>query len=256
MRSGSQVAQVMEAGQGSQVLFLHGTFGMPWDPFLDLLSQNRQVVAPVHPGFRDVDAPESLSDLNDLVVYYLDLLDELKLHRVPVVGHSFGGMIAAELAAIQPDRFTCLVLISPLGLWNQSYPVADFFAVEPKDLPSMLFYDPVGALERKAINIPEQGPAMIAFMLERARSMATAARFLWPIPDKGLRKRIHRIAAPTLLVWGRGDRVCPPEYAQEFRGLISDSQVEMIEKAGHMVHLEQPRALADAVTRFLEANGY
>lgn len=251
VRAGGLVAEVIDEGRGSPVLFLHGTFGLRWGEMLGSLSARRRVVAPVLPGYGDVAAPESLLDIHDLVYYYLDLLDELRLSGIPVVGHSFGGMVAAELAAAQPDRFTKLVLISPLGLWDAAHPVADFFAVEPKDLPVLLFHDPESAAALEAVKIPTEGDELISVMLERAKSLATAARYLWPIPDKGLKKRIHRVKAPTLLVWGRSDKLCPPIYARQFQALIAGSQVKFVENAGHLSDLEQPRSVANAVEKFL-----
>lgn len=251
IRSGVFRTQVLEGGDGSGLLFLHGSWGLAWDNFLDSLSMSSRVIAPVHPGYGDSSGGERLLDLQDLVVYYLDLLDELGVENVPLVGHSLGAMIGAELAAIQPDRFTKLALIAPLGLWDPTRPVMDFFALEPKDVAPALFHDPEAPSAAAFARVPKEGEEMIAFMLERAKSMATAARYLWPIPDRRLNTRLHRIHAPTLLVWGRSDRVCPPGYSADFQRLIPAAEVAFIDQAGHMPHLEQPERLADVVRAFL-----
>jgi pimeloyl-ACP methyl ester carboxylesterase len=82
-------------------------------------------------------------------------------------------------------------------------------------------------------------------------SQACTGKFVWPIPDKGLKKRIHRMVAPTLIVWGAQDRVIPSAYASEFQGRISNSKVELIGGAGHLPHLEQPEIVANLVRSFL-----
>jgi pimeloyl-ACP methyl ester carboxylesterase len=88
-------------------------------------------------------------------------------------------------------------------------------------------------------------------MLERAQSMAAAARYLWPIPDRGLSKRLHRVAAPTLIIWGQNDRVVPPAYGAEWQRRIPGSRLVIRQDAGHLPHVEQPAALAELTNAFL-----
>ena len=86
-------------------------------------------------------------------------------------------------------------------------------------------------------------------------AMGATGKFIWPIPDKGLKKRIHRVKAPTLLIWGAEDRIVPPIYAEEFLRHIAGAQIETVEKAGHAPHLEQPAAVAGLVREFLRPHG-
>ena len=81
-------------------------------------------------------------------------------------------------------------------------------------------------------------------------SQACTGKFVWPLPDRGLKHRIHRIAAPTLIVWGQADRVIDPVYAQEFAKRIAGAKPLMIESAGHLPHLEKLDAVAKAVEEF------
>jgi pimeloyl-ACP methyl ester carboxylesterase len=81
--------------------------------------------------------------------------------------------------------------------------------------------------------------------------MGATGKFIWPIPDKGLKKRIHRVAAPTLVVWGKEDRLVPPVYAEEFAGRIRGARVQMVDAAGHAPHLEQPEKVARMITDFV-----
>jgi pimeloyl-ACP methyl ester carboxylesterase len=243
------------AGDGPPVVFLHGAAGLTWDDFLDRLAQRFTVYAPEHPGtsIGNPDAIHPLDNLWDLVLYYAELFDRLGLRAPAVVGHSFGGMVAAELAATCPERVGKLVLISPIGLWRDDAPIQNWMIVTPAtDLPSYFFYDPAGPVARKMLGLPEDPALRQAAQLQMIWSMACTGKFVWPIPDKGLKKRIHRISAPALLVWGRQDRLVPPVYAQEFAGRIAGSRVELVEPAGHMPQLEQLEKVAALTAQFLE----
>jgi len=251
VRNGAFSTEVWEAGAGDPVLYLHGEGRPTWTPFLDTLADRYRVIAPLHPGYGESTGNDQLGDLPDLIYYYLDLLDTLGLRGLPLIGHGLGGMFAAELAAVQPERFTALVLVAPMGLWLQDDPVQDFFAMTPPVLSAALYHDPDSPVARAAAEIPTEGDALIAYHLERAKSMATAAKYLWPIPNRGLAKRVHRIAAPTLIVWGEGDKIASPRYAEAFREKIDGSRVVLIPACGHLPHEEQPGRLAEAVLPFL-----
>jgi pimeloyl-ACP methyl ester carboxylesterase len=254
VRNGMFETEVIEDGSGPPLLLLHGVNGVrPGDPFLARLAERHRVIAPVLPGFGDSSGTEHLLDLHDLLYYELDLLDTLGLRGLPVVGHSLGAMVAAELAAVQPDRIRALALIAPMGLWNPEYPVADFFAMSPAQLAAATYHDPESAVAQAARRPPEDNEAYIAFMLDRAKALATAAKYLWPIPNRGLAKRLHRVSAPTLLVWGESDRIVPPRYADDFRAAIAGARVEVIPEAGHLPQVEQPDRLAEAIEQFLSA---
>jgi pimeloyl-ACP methyl ester carboxylesterase len=82
-------------------------------------------------------------------------------------------------------------------------------------------------------------------------AMGATGKFIWPLPDKGLKKRIHRVTAPTLLVWGKEDRLVPPVYADEFVRRLPAARLQTVEGAGHAPHLEQPAVVARAVRDFL-----
>ena len=121
-------ANVKVAGSGPPVVFFHGAFGLQWDAFLDGLAQTHTVYAPEHPGTTP-GAPDSIKPIDtlwDLVLYYYELLDELGLDSPVIVGHSFGGMVAAEVAATNPRRVSKLVLIDPVGLWRDDTPVTNW----------------------------------------------------------------------------------------------------------------------------------
>jgi pimeloyl-ACP methyl ester carboxylesterase len=255
VRDGAFDIEVREAGSGTPVLFLHGEGGPGWTPFHDAITEQYRVIAPAHPGYGTSTGSEQLQDLPDLIYYYLDFLDQLGLRGLPLIGHGLGGMIAAELAAVQPERFTALELIAPMGLWLADDPVQDFFVMPPAELAAALYHDPDAPAARAAAQTPTEGDALIEFHLERAKSMATAAKYLWPIPNRGLAKRLHRVAAPTLIVWGASDRIASPRYAEAFRQRIAGARVEIVEQAGHLPQVEQPARLAEVTSFFLAVAG-
>jgi len=241
------VTHLLVAGDGPPLLFLHGAGGLFWDPFLDGLARRFTVYAPEHPGSGQSVGLDELHDIWDLVLYYNDLLDALSLSAVAVVGHSFGGMVAAELAANNPDRVSRLVLIAPIGLWRDDAPIPDIAGISPAKLPGLILADPAGPLAA-FLTPPADDPQAL---FQAAMRMASILHFIWPIPDKGLARRIHRVQAPTLVVWGREDRLVPPVYANEFASRLRAADIAMIDDAGHLPHLEQGDIVRDRVLAFL-----
>jgi pimeloyl-ACP methyl ester carboxylesterase len=166
-------------------------------------------------------------------------------------------MVAAEVAATNPERVGRLVLIDAIGLWRDDYPVRTWMATPGNaDLPKYLFADQNGPLAQMmtaaATNAMQNGgEAAVEGMIQMMWSLACAAKFVWPIPDKGLKKRLHRIKAPTLIVWGKQDGLSPPVYADEFAQRIRGSRVEMIDNAGHLPQLEQMVTVTELIEHFL-----
>lgn len=247
-------AHVKQAGAGPPLVFIHGAYGLRWDPFLDLLAQTHTVYAPEHPGTSagDPDAIQALDDLWDLVLYYDELFDRLGLDAPALVGHSFGAMVAAEVAATHRRRTSALVLISPIGLWRDDAPVQNWMALAPDVLVKAVCHDPEGPIAKAAFALPEDPQAQIDAIVQLTWTLGCTGKFVWPIPDKGLKKRLHRIQARTLIVWGRQDGLVPPVYADEFRQRIAGSRVEMVDRAAHLPHLEQMGVVGPAVQAFLK----
>lgn len=247
-------SRVQIAGQGPPLVFLHGATGLKWDDFLDGLSQTHTVYAPEHPGTTpgDPDAIKPLDDLWDLVLYYYELFDQLELESPTVVGHSFGGMVAAEIAATDPKRVGKLVLLSPIGLWRDDAPVKNWMSMAPDDLTKELFYEPEGAVAKQVLAEPEDPEERLTARIQNTWNLGCTGKFTWPIPDKGLKKRMHRIQAPTLVVWGQQDGLVPAIYAQEFTGRIAGSRSLIVERAAHVPHLEQLATVSQAVQDFLK----
>jgi pimeloyl-ACP methyl ester carboxylesterase len=252
--NGQIQARVKIAGEGPPLVFLHGAFGLTWDAFLEALAQHHTVYAPEHPGTSpgDPDAIKALDDLWDLVLYYDELFDRLGLEVPAVVGHSFGGMVAAEIAATFARRVNRLVLISPLGLWRDDTPVPNVLAMAPDAMAKALFYGPTGPIATQTLALPGDPEAQIDAQIQRTWTLGCVGKFIWPLPDRGLKKRLHRIQAPTLIIWGQQDGLVPPIYAQEFANQITPAQVHILEQAAHMPHLEQLATVSSMVQGFLK----
>lgn len=247
VRLGSGRMQVVySAGEGPPLVWLHSLYGVEADgPVIDDLAENFSVYAPLAPGFADLAELDDIRDIHDLALHYDDMLEALGLQTASVAGHSFGAMIAAELAAHSPARVSRLVLASPLGLWNDAYPVADLFGVLQSEVAGMLYAD---ASLTVGGGVKPDLEALIAL----TQGMTTVARFLWPIPDRGLSRRLHRVRAPTLVIHGALDRFVPAQYAEEFVARLSDASKRIIPGAGHMLTVEALDQTLAAIEQFLK----
>jgi pimeloyl-ACP methyl ester carboxylesterase len=246
--------KVQIAGSGPPVVFLHGAYGLDWDPFLDGLAENFTVYAPEHPGTTagDPDGIKALDNLWDLVLYYDELFEQLGLQNPTLIGHSFGGMVGAEIAACYPQRVGKLVLLSPVGLWRDDSPVKNWMILPMEEVVQAAFSDPSSPLAQQLLHVPEDERAAQDAQIRLTWALACTGKFIWPIPDKGLKKRIHRIAAPTLIVWGTEDKLVPPAYAEEFGSRIAGSQIAMVEQAAHVPQLEQLGRVSGLVRDFIQ----
>ncbi len=242
-------------GAGPALVFFHGPWGLSWGPFLDALARSFTVYAPEHPGTTpdEPDAIQHVDHLWDLVLCYDELFGQLGLRDAVLAGHSFGAMVACEVAAMRPERVKRLVLIDPIGLWRDDAPVINWMLLSPAEMPSYVFREPDGAAAKALFSIPEDPEEAALARTRLTWAMGATGKFMWPIPDKGLKKRIHRVSAPTLLVWGEHDRLVPRAYPKEFAGRIRDTRLELVAGAGHAPHLEQPDAAARVVQAFLKA---
>ena len=250
VRVNGEPCRAWERGEGEPLGVLAGLGGCArWTAFLERLAATRRVVVPSLPGFPGATGHDRLDDLADWVAATLDLLEGADLRGADLVGLSVGGALAAEAAAFSPGLARRLVLVSPYGLFDESEPVADVWAQRPEELPALLAADP-GKLVAELL--PPEGVDLVDWQILHVRAMEAAARLLWPTGDLGLRKRLHRIGVPTLLVWGGADRVVPVGYAKRWAaGLGGPSEIRVLEGAGHRVDLDAPDALADAILRFL-----
>jgi pimeloyl-ACP methyl ester carboxylesterase len=244
---------LLRGGTGEPVLFLHAAGGAgSWLPFHEMLAaRGFEVIAPDHPGFGKSDEFPEVEAIDDLVFHYLDVLDALGLDRPHVVGASFGGWIAAELALYLPQRVASLTLLSAAGLRLPEHPVTDLFLLPPARLPATLFHNPPPAAPVPPPGTPPDLDAVIAAYRE-----ATAlARFSW-VPffsDPKLDRRLRRITAPTLVVAPSDDRVIPIEHAQRYAERIPNATYTEVPDCGHAMYFERPAEFTARVAAFLNA---
>jgi pimeloyl-ACP methyl ester carboxylesterase len=250
--------RVQSKGAGPALVFFHGPWGLTWDPFLDELARSFTVYAPEHPGTTP-DAPDDVYHLDglwDLVLCYEEVLESLGLEQAILVGHSFGGMVACELAAAYPRRASRLTLIDPIGFWRDADRVTNWMMLDPARLRDSIFHNPGGEAAKRMFGIAADPDAAAAARVRLMWAMGATGKFIWPIPDKGLKKRIHRVKAPTLIIWGKEDRLVPPVYADEFSRRIPGARVQTVDGAGHAPQLEQPEKVARMVADLLSPGAW
>ena len=245
--------RVLEGGSGAPIVFFHGAGGLLTDnPFLDQLAARYHVFAPELPGYGESTGEDLLEDMLDFTLHGGDVVAALGLTKPHLIGHSMGGMIAAEMAAIAPNDIGKLVLAAAAGLWIEEHPIPDIFALLPGQLVELLFQDPAkgqllltGGADFSDMEVFKE------FYLAQQRRLAMAGKILFPIPNRRVSKRLYRITAPTLILWGEGDRLIVPAYAERWAALIPGAKVEMVPDAAHMLPYEQPQAFVSAVSRLL-----
>jgi len=247
--SGDEV-HLLRGGEGPPLLFLHAAGGSGiWLPVHARLAESFTVYAPDHPGFGGSGEFPAIGDVQDLAFHYVDLIATLGLERPTVVGTSFGGWVAAELAAYRPETIGALVLVAPIGLYVDGHPIADLFIKSPPETFAALFKDPQAA----AGLFPAEPD--LDFILAMARDEAAFARFAWApfCHDPRLPRLLPRITAPTLVLWGEDDAVVPRAHVERYVELIPDARLEVIPDCGHAASLERPDDVASAAGRFVPA---
>jgi pimeloyl-ACP methyl ester carboxylesterase len=244
--------EIMERGQGRPLLFLHPEIGIEAsDPVLELLAARTRLIVPTHPGFGSSEVPQSFNTIDDLAYFYLDLMDQLDLADIALVGVSLGGWIAAEIAIKSSARISHLILANPVGIKvgsREQRDIADFFAMTEADFLELAYHDPnVGRRDYKSL--PELQ------VRNAARNREATARYAWSpfMHDPKLKGRLHHIRMPTLFLWGRSDRVVSEEYGRAYCAAVPGARFECIERAGHFPHLEQPDEFTQKIFAFIEA---
>jgi pimeloyl-ACP methyl ester carboxylesterase len=247
-RNGAVKTRVLIAGDGPPLVYLHGMEGLQWDGFLDGLADTFTVHAIEHVGSGESTGLEDLYDFWDLVSHYEEAFDELNLSTTTLIGHSFGGMVAAEVGAHLRRRISSLVLMAPLGLWDDDHPVAEIDAIERSKRPDVLLADSSRPLPK--LISPDFNDHEALFHADL--NSASINQFTWPIPDKGLSRRLYRITAHTLLLWGAQDRIVDPFYAGVFAAKIPDTTTVVLPDIGHLLQLESPDTVLSSVVDFLQ----
>jgi pimeloyl-ACP methyl ester carboxylesterase len=246
--------RVLTGGEGDDVVYFHGMGGID-EPIVGRLAERYRVHAPELPGFGESTGEELLEDMLDFALHGWDVVDAIlgDDSRPHLVAHSMGAMIAGEMACIANGRTQKLALVSPSGLWIDEHPIPDVFGMLPHQLPKVLFHDPEqGAKSMTRGSDFTDQDALLDFFIGNAKRLGTAGKILFPIPNRRLSKRLYRLTAETLLVWGESDQLLPTgPYAARWQELVPHAQLVTIPEAGHMATVEQTEAVATAIEKFL-----
>jgi pimeloyl-ACP methyl ester carboxylesterase len=250
MRLGDFDVRVWSGGAGPPLVYLHGFEHHPGAaPYLRRLSQSRHVLAPEHPGFGASTGFERLTDLQDLILYYRALIESWGRGPVDVIGHCLGGMFAAELAVLAPQLVRGLVLVDPYGLWLDADPLPDPFLLAPAALAAVKWRDPACANGETTAFDPALGDTAAEF---RTINLTAASKFMWPIPDRGLARRLPYLTAPTLVIHGEADGLTPPSYEAAWAAALPHARTAVIAWAGHLPMVEAEDVFIGLVEDFLE----
>jgi len=241
------------AGNGPPLLFLHGGDYVAQNrAFLDRLARRWRVVAPRHPGFGATPRPEWFRTVHDIAYLYLDLLDRLALTDTLLVGSSFGGWIALEIAVRSEARLGRIALIDSLGLklgGREERDIADIYALPAEEVLRRSFVEPVQI-------VPDYAKLDDAELLAIARDREATALYGWRpyMHDPALAHWLHRITRPSLVLWGEEDGVVTPAYGERLAAALPNSRFERIAQAAHYPQIEQPDKVAAAIERFAAEN--
>ncbi len=242
-------ARCLRKGAGPAVLFLHGASGLPvWGPFFEALSQSHEVIALEHPGFGKTEAPAWIRTIADMAVHYLDVIDALGRKELHVVGHSLGGWIAAEAAARNCTGMKSLTLMSPAGLRVKGVPSGDNFIWGPEETVRNLVCDPALADLMLSREISDEEADIQLTNRFMTAKLGWEPRWYNP----ALEGWLHRIAVPTQIVWGDSDKLFPAAYGALWRQRIPNSVLTVIERCGHLPHVEKAGPVAECVGRFID----
>ena len=252
LRCNGAEVRVWEQGGGQPVVFLAGFGGLPkWIPFLDRLAETRRVIVPSLPGFPGAEGHDRLDDLSDWTATTLEILEGATDGPFGLIASSVSVPLALEAAAMQRQRINRLVLIGPFGIHDGRPGAIDLWAQRPgsKSYPPLLCAHPerYAALWQKPDDMDE-----IEWRVMEMRAREAAARYLWPLNDTGILKRAYRLTQPMLLIRGTLDRLVPRASLEQLQAATAgEAVIHEVADAGHLVELDQPKALAGLVNQFL-----
>jgi pimeloyl-ACP methyl ester carboxylesterase len=242
---------VVRSGAGKTLLFLHSVDGVnPELPWFRELSQSFEIVAPWHPGFGHSELPREFRTIGDLAYFYLEAFRELGIEDAVLVGSSFGGWLAAEIAVTCSHRLDRLVLVDALGIKvsdRETPDILDVFNTLPREVHRRSWHDPVKWA-------PDFDGMTDDELVVHHRSWESLCLYGWHpyMYNPKLRGWLGRISVPTLVLWGESDGLVPPAYGRAYAAEIPGARFATIPGAGHHPHVEQPEAFVDRVIGFAQ----
>jgi pimeloyl-ACP methyl ester carboxylesterase len=242
--------QLTIGGDGPPLLYLHSASGeTEWMPFHAELAKHFTVYLPAHPGFADSKGLEQTRDIYDLAWHYVDLIQELKLGPVPIVGFSLGGWTGVELAILRPQLVKKLVMVAAAGVRVPDAPMGELFIDNLDKLKKLLFFDQNDPSIPQAMPTSLDDPRIVMWL----RAREATARIAWNpyLHNPRLPQHLRRVECPTLLLWGRHDKLLPLGMGQYYAKEIPGARLEVFENCGHMLPFEKPQQFAEKTVAFL-----
>ena len=243
--------EVLRRGSGQPLVLLHGFQTIdPQSALVGRLERHAEIIAPSHPGFGRSPRPDDFRTVYDLVQLYVQMLERLPYEHVSLMGFSFGGWLAAEVALKAGRRVQRLILVDALGIkvsGRETADILDVFNAHPSEVVRRSFHDPA----RCAPNYDDMTDEALVI---RARNWEALCRYGWHpyMHNPQLKRWLGCIHAPTLVLWGAADGVVAPAYGEAYARLIPGARFELIADAGHHPEIEQPAALAERVIAFIQ----
>jgi pimeloyl-ACP methyl ester carboxylesterase len=245
---------VVRHGSGRPLVWLHGVDGInPQAAWFQGLAQHFDVIAPWHPGFGHSELPKEFRHISDLVYFQMTLLETLGVRDAVLVGSSFGGWLAAEMAVRSTERFSHLVLLDACGIkvgGREDRDIADLHALPQEEISRLAFHDPAKReLDYSALSDEE--------LLGIARSREAFTYFGWKpyMHNPGLARWLRRVAIPALVLWGESDGIVKSDYGRAYARLLGNAQFQLVPQAGHYPHIEQPVSVVDHIAHFVAGTG-
>lgn len=232
------------------LVLLHGLLGhvSNWDGLVEHFRTRYQVHAIRFPLF-EPDAPYfNVATLTDLV---RDNMDRLGVERAAIFGNSMGGQIALNFALLYPRRVDALVLTGSAGLLERG--LAHDAPVTPspdyiREKAAEVFYDPSHVTEEMVEDIRQ--------ILSSVRNKLRLVKLARALREFNLYESLPKIAAPTLLIWGKQDTLTPLEVAKVFTDRLPRAQMRVLDQCGHAPNIERPAEFNRIVEEFLAEIGY
>ncbi|PKV95192.1 pimeloyl-ACP methyl ester carboxylesterase [Amycolatopsis echigonensis] len=220
-------------------LLLHGGGGVAtMAGFADLLAERTRsrVLLPTHPGFNGTPKAAELTDVTALAKAYVAMLDHLDVSNVTVVGNSFGGWLAAEIALLHSPRVTRAVLVDGIGIEVDSHPLADVRGKTIAEIQQFSFHDPAKAPKPPA-GSSGPSPDVVALVGYTGPTMS----------DPSLAERLSKVDIPAHVLWGESDRIADPQYGEAYASAIPGATFTVLPRTGHLPQVETPEELLDAL---------
>ena len=242
--------EVLRGGDGAPIVLLHGMRSLPAAcRFPALLAAHGAVLAPSCPGFGASPRAQDFDTIYDLVHLQRAVLDAIPGERITLVGLSFGGWLAAEVAAQGHPRLARLVLVDPVGIKisdRETADILDVFNRSPAEVRQAAWHDP----DRFAPNFDAMEDAEI---VRHARDWDALCLYAWHpyLYNPQLPRWLGRIAVPSLVAWGDSDGIVSPDYGRAYARLIPGAQFATIADCGHHPEIERPEELAALIGSFV-----